>query len=155
MNRDGRVTEHGLGAGGGNMQHFARASDWILDGPEVALSLLVINLVVGDGRAELSVPVDESLPAKDLAGLEQVEERATDGSRVGLAEREPRPVPVARASHEPKLIQDAVLVLVFPGPDPLHERLAAQVVAGLLLLFEEPLLDDRLRGDAGVVGAGH
>ena len=35
------------------------------------------------------------------------------------------------------------------------ERLAAEVVAGLLLFLEQPLLDDRLGGDAGVVGAGH
>ena len=35
------------------------------------------------------------------------------------------------------------------------QLLAAQVVAGLLFLFEQPPFDDRLRGDAGVVGAGH
>ena len=35
------------------------------------------------------------------------------------------------------------------------QGLAAQVVPGFLLFFEQPLLDDGLGGDAGVVGAGH
>ena len=34
------------------------------------------------------------------------------------------------------------------------EPVAADVVAGLALDLLEPLLDHRLRGDAGVVGAG-
>ena len=36
-----------------------------------------------------------------------------------------------------------------------HQRLAAEVVPGLLLLLEQATLDDGLGGDAGVVGAGH
>ena len=64
-------------------------------------------------------------------------------------------VPVARAAHQAELAQDSLLVLVLPGPDPLDQGVAAQVVAGLLLLLEQPLLDDGLGGDAGVVGAGH
>ena len=132
-----------------------RAGDGVLDRPEMARDLLVVDLVVGDGGAELGVPVDQPLAAKDLAGLEQVEERAADGARADLVEREPGPVPVARAAHQPELAQDPLLVLVLPGPDPLDQRLAAEVVAGLLLLLEQPLLDDGLGGDAGVVGAGH
>ena len=43
--------------------------------------------------------------------------------------------------------------LVLPLPDPLDERLAAEVVAGLALLGQLAL-DDVLGGDAGVVHAG-
>ena len=116
---------------------------------------LVIDLVVGHGRAELGVPVDQPLAAKDLARLEQVEERAADGARADLVEGEPGPLPVARAAHQAELAQDPLLVLVLPGPDSLDQGLAAQVVPGLLLFLEQPLLDDGLGGDAGVVGAGH
>ncbi len=35
------------------------------------------------------------------------------------------------------------------------EPLAAEVVASLLFFLKQPALDDGLRGDAGVVGAGH
>ena len=37
----------------------------------------------------------------------------------------------------------------------LHQLLAAEVVAGLLLLLAQAAFDHGLRGDAGVVGAGH
>ena len=48
-----------------------------------------------------------------------------------------------------------VLVLVLPLPDALDELFAAEIVAGLLLFLEQPPLDHGLRGDAGVIGAGH
>ena len=157
MHGHGRVAEHGLGPGGGDVQDFAarRAGDRILDGPEMAGDLFVIDLVVGHGGAELGVPVDQPLAAKDLARLEQVEKRAAHGARAQLIEGEPGPLPVAGAAHQPELAQDPLLVLVLPGPDALDQRLAAQVVPGFLLFLEQPLLDDRLGGDAGVVGAGH
>ena len=82
--------------------------------------LFVIDLVVGHGGAELGVPVDQPLAAKDLARLEQVEERAADGARAKLVEREPGPLPVAGTAHQPELAQDPLLVLVFPGPDSLR-----------------------------------
>ena len=155
MDGDGGVAEHRLGPGRGDVQDLGGVGDRVLDRPEMALDFFVVDLVVGHGGAELGVPVDQPLAAEDLAGLEQVEERPPDGARADRVEREPGAVPVARAAHEPELAQDALLVLVLPGPDPLDERRAAEVVAGLLLFLEQPLLDDRLGGDAGVVGAGH
>ena len=95
------------------------------------------------------------LPRKILPALKRRKNVRADGPRADRVEGEPGPVPVARAAHQPELAEDALLVLVLPGPDPLDEGLAAEVVAGLLLLLEQPLLDDRLGGDAGVVGAGH
>jgi hypothetical protein len=47
---------------------------------------------------------------------------------------------------------DAPAALGLPLPDPLDERLAAEVVAGLALALELAL-DDRLRGDARVIDA--
>ena len=78
MHGHGRVAEHRLGPGRGDVQDFSgrRAGDRVLDRPEVALGFFVVNLVVGDGGPKLRVPVDQPLAAKNLAGLEQVEESA-------------------------------------------------------------------------------
>ena len=48
-----------------------------------------------------------------------------------------------------------LLVFVLPGPDPGHERLPADVVAGLAFELVKPLLDDRLGRDPGVVRSRH
>ena len=62
-------------------------------------------------------------------------------------------------SHEQpsflSLLDDDAAVLFFPRPDVFEELLAAQVVAVLHhALLAERLFHHRLRGDAGVVGAG-
>ena len=157
MDGDGRVAEHRLRPGRRNLQRLAvgRARDGILDRPEMPLDVLVIDLVIGDGRVQVRVPVDQSLPAIDLVRLEQPEKRHADSSGADRVEREPGPLPVARTAQQPQLAQDPLLVLVLPGPDPSDERVAAEVVAGLLFLLEQPPFDHRLRGDARVVGAGH
>ncbi len=152
---DGGVAEHGFGAGGGDVEGLIRAGDGVLDGPEVALDFFVVDLVVGDGGAELGVPVDEALASENLAGLEEVEEGAADGLRADVVEGEAGAGPVARAAHELELAEDAGFVLVFPGPDAFDEGVSAEVVAVLLFFLEDAALDDSLGGDAGVVGAGH
>ena len=94
------------------------------------------------------------LPRKILPALNRLKNvRRT--ARAELIEGEPGPLPVAGTAHQPELAQDPLLVFVFPGPDALDQCLAAEVVAGFLLFFEQPLLDDGLGGDAGVVGARH
>ncbi len=115
----GGVAEHRLGPGGGDVEDLAGAGDRVLDGPEVPLDLLVIDLIVGHRGAELGVPVDQPLAAENLAGLEQVEERPANRARADLVKREAGAVPVARAAHEPELAEDSLLVLVLPRPDPL------------------------------------
>ena len=52
-----------------------------------------------------------------------------------VVEREARALPVAASSRAAELAEDAGLVLVLPLPDALDEFLAAEVVAGLLLLL--------------------
>src|SRR5262249_60228968 len=114
---------------------------------EVARDLLVVDLIVGHGGAELSIPVDQSLASIDLAGLEEVEERPADGPRADLVQGETVPLPVAGAAHQAELGQDPRFVFVLPGPDPLDQCLPAQVVAGgLLFLVQWPF--------RGAVGGG-
>jgi hypothetical protein len=91
---------------------------------------------------------DEALLKKPKKGL-------ADGRRTLLIERESGAVPVAGGAEVAKLTENSSLVLLLPGPDPLHQSLAAEIVPGEFFLFEEPPLDHRLGGDARVVGAGH
>ena len=76
-------------------------------------------------------------------------------ARTQLVQGEAGPLPIARTSHQAKLAQDSLFVLVFPGPDSLDQSLTAQVVPCLLLFFQQPLFDNRLGSDSRVVGAGH
>ena len=61
--------------------------------------------------------------------------------------------PVHAVAEPAHLAEDLAAVLGLPLPDPLDERLAAQVVPGQALLGELAL-DHVLGGDAGVVHAG-
>ena len=132
-----------------------RVDDVVADVPEVALHLLVKHLVVAHGGLQERVPVDQPLAATDEALLEEPEERLADGPGALVVEREPHPIPVATGPHVAKLPEDPLLILLFPGPDPLDEFFPAEVVAGEFFFLEQSAFDDRLRGDARVVGAGH
>ncbi len=87
--------------------------------------------------------------------MEEAEERLADGRRTLVVECETSPIPVAARPEVAELAEDPLLILLFPSPDAFHELLAAEVVPREFFLLEEPPLDDRLRGDARVVGAGH
>ena len=121
----------------------------------MALHLLVKHLVVADGGLQEGVPVDEPLAAADEPLFEEPEERLADSPGALVVEREPHPVPVATGPHVAELPENPLLILLLPCPDPLDELFAAEIVAGEFFLLEQPPLDDRLRGDAGVVGARH
>ena len=127
----------------------------IAEGPEAALDGLGEGLVVGHRRLQLRVPVHQAFAAEDEAVAEHVEERLPHGPAHARIEREARALPVAAAAQFAELAEDALLVLVLPLPDAAHQFLAAEVVARLLLLVAEAALHHGLRGDAGVVGAGH
>ncbi len=159
MHRHGRVAEERLGPRGRH-DHARRLAGLgidhvVADVPEVALHGLVEDLVVAHGRLQEGVPVHEPLAAADEALLEEPEEGLAHGSRAPLVEREAGAVPIAAGAEVAELPENPLLILLLPGPDPLDEFLAAEVVPRELFLLQEPPLDDRLRGDAGMVGAGH
>ena len=131
-----------------------RIDDRILEVPEMALHRLVKHLVVADGRLQEGVPVHQPLAAIDFALLEEREERLADRPGADLVEREAGPLPVAATAHLLQLADDPGLVGVLPLPDAIHQPLAAEFVPAELLLLQQPPLDHRLGGDAGVVGAG-
>src|SRR5687767_3969561 len=122
-----------------------RVDHRILEVPEVTLHGLLEHLVVADGRLQVGVPVHQPLAAVDLAVLEQPEERLADRSRTSLVQRKTQPLPVAATAKLLELRNDAGLVLLLPLPDSLDQPLAAQIMPRLLLLFEQPPFDHRLR----------
>ncbi len=123
--------------------------------PQVRPHRHVLDLVVGDGGLQRRVPVDQPVPAVDQPRAEELEEGVIDGPATHVVEREARAAPIARDAHAAQLAQDALVVFVLPLPDALDQLLAAELVARQVLLLFEPLFDDGLRGDSGVVGAGH
>jgi hypothetical protein len=159
MHGHGRVAEQRLGprCGHGHARRLAglRVHHVVADVPEVPLHLLVKDLVVTHGRLQEGVPVDEPLAPPHEALLKETQEGRTDGPRALLVERETRAVPIAARTEVAELAEDPLLVLLLPAPDPLHEPVAAEVVAGEFLLLEQPPLHHRLCGDARMVGAGH
>ena len=159
MDGHGRVAEERLGPrrrhGHARRLTGLGLDDVVANVPEVALHLLVKDFVVADRRLQERVPVHEPLAAAHEAFLEEAEERLADGRRALVVEREPGAIPVAARPEVTELAEDPLLILLLPSPDAVHELLASEVVPRELLLLEEPPLDDRLRGDARVVGAGH
>ena len=103
------------------------------------------------GRA----PVHHALATVDEALFVEIDEHAHDAGVVVVVKGEALAAPVAGGAEFLELLDDDAAVLLLPLPDLRHEALAAQIVAVLddALLFQR-LLDDVLRGDAGVVGAG-
>ena len=153
---DGRVAEHRLGPGGGDVQGLGvGAGDRVPDRPEVAVGLLVLDLVVGDGRPELGVPVDQPLAAEDLARLEQAEEGDADGpaqtsSSVNRVRSQSQEQPISRSWPRMRASYSSFQAQIrsTSASRPRSWRVFFSSV-------KQPLLDDRLGGDPGVVGAGH
>ena len=162
VHRDGRVAREGLGTGRGDhdvvlvglaLHAEGGADDGVAHVPEVAVVGLVLDLVVREGGAAARAPVHDVVAAVDEVLLVHLGEDLGDGAGEALVHREALVRPVAGAAEGAKLADDRAAVLLLPLPDALDEGLAAEVLAALALLAER-LLDDVLRGDAGVVGAG-
>jgi hypothetical protein len=97
--------------------------------------------------------VDDPLGAVDQPFVEEPLEDGQDGAGEPLVHGEALAVPVDRVAQPAHLAEDRAAGFGLPLPDPLDERLAAQVVAGQPLRAQAPL-DDVLGGDPGVVHAG-
>ena len=152
---DRRVAQHRLRPRRRH-HHLARAvRQRVRELVQLALRpLVVVDLEVRQRRSTRRAPVDQAARAIDQPLFVEANERLDDRRRVRRIHREARAVPVQRAAEALELLEDPVAGAVAPLPDPLDERGAADVVAALLLLLAQLALDDHLRGDAGVVGAG-
>ena len=149
---DGGVGEHRLRAHRRHGQDPVGALDRIVDREQRVIDLAVLDLEVGDRRARPRVPADHVVVAVDVALVVEPLEDLVDGADVAVVEGEALALVVERGAEALVLLDDLRAVLLFPGPDPLDEGLAAELVARGALLAEL-FLDFRLGGDAGVVGA--
>ncbi len=124
----------------------------IADLPDLALLLLVLDLEVGHGGAELRIPVDEALAAIDEPVVEQPHECFDDCGGEPLVHREALARPVARRAEAAHLVRDRRAGFLLPLPDALDEFLAADLEPRRAFDLEL-VLDDDLRRDAGMIGA--
>ena len=155
VDRDAGVAEHGLRTGGGDGEIVVAVLERVADIPERAGHVLVFDLCVRQGGAAVRAPVDDAVALIDQALFIQLAERLAHGLGAALVHGEAAAVPVAGHAERLLLLDDAVAVLLFPRPDALQKRIAAKIVASQALFLAQHLLDLDLRGNAGMVRAGH
>jgi hypothetical protein len=115
----------------------------------------MLDLEVAERGATSRAPVDEALRAIDQPLFIEANEGLAHRLGQPFVHGEALALPIARRAHDLELLDDAIAVLLFPLPDALVELLASEIVARLALERLQVALDDHLRGDAGVIGAGH
>ena len=148
------ITQHRLGAGRGQLQHFAGLLDGVEQMPEAALLGLILDLGVGNRGVAVGAPVDHAVAAVDQPLVVQTDKDLLDGVGAALIHREALALPVAGAAQLLQLADDAVAIGVLPVPGTLQKAVAAHHLLGQALLAH--LGDDLgLGGNGRMVGAGH
>ena len=148
------ITQHRLGAGGGQLQHLAGLLDRVEQVPEAAVLALILDLGVRDGGVAVGAPVDHAVAAVDQPLVVQADEHLLDGVRAALVHREALALPVAGAAQLFQLADDAVAVGVLPVPRALQKAVTADHLLGQALLAHLGH-DLGLGRNGGMVGAGH
>ena len=149
----GRIPQHGLRAGGGQL-HIARAvGQGVLQMPETAVLFLELHLRVRESRAAVGTVVGHALAPIYKPLLIELYEHVAHRFRAALVQSEPLPVPVRRAAQKLQLLDYPSAVLVVPGPGPLHKAVPAQVLL-LYALLGHGLHYLHLGGQGRVVRAG-
>src|SRR5437773_3120724 len=157
---NGDISEHRFGARGRHRHRPAAVLEGIADLPDLAVLLFGLDLQVGDGGAQLRIPVDEPFAAVNQILLKKSDENFHDGPRHPGVHREIAGFlalgvgvgPVGGRAEAAHLARDGGAGFLLPLPHALDEFLAPEVVAGLALLLELAL-DPDLGGDAGLVRA--
>ncbi len=152
MHRHRGVTQHRLGPGG--RDHDGVVTVPVPDRDQFAVLVAVVHLDVGQRGEAARAPVDDPLGPVDEPVVEQALEDGLHGAGQALVHGEPLAGPVHAVAEAAHLAQDLPAGLGLPLPDPLHERLAAEVVAAQAFLGQFPL-HHVLGGDARMVHAGH
>ena len=153
------IAQHGFGPRCGHHHVFRfaglRINDRIAQMPEMPLNAFIHNLVIRDRSLQMAVPVDQARSAKNKPVPEQVKKGPLDGPGTDLVHGKALAVPVTRTAHGLLLADNAGLVLLFPVPDAFDQGRAANIVARFAFQLEQALFHNSLRGDTGVVRAGH
>ena len=157
MDGNGRIAQHGLGAGGCNSQVFpglfaSLIDNRVFDLPEVAFLFLMHHLQVADGRLAAWAPVDDIGPAIDQPLLVKPNERLAHGHGKVVVHGEVFALPIDGSSEALHLPQNGPAIVSPPLPHALHKGLAPKLLPRSALGRQFPL-HQHLRRDAGVVGA--
>ena len=150
----GGIAQHGLGAGGGQLQHLAGLLDRVQQMPEAAVLLLVLHLGIRDGGVAVGAPVDHAVAAVDQAFVVQAHEHFLDSLRAAFVHGKALALPVAAAAQLLQLADDAVAVLGLPCPGALQKTIAADHLLGQAL-GAHSFHHLGFGSNGGVVGAGH
>ena len=121
----------------------------------MAVCFLFVNFVVGNGRLQIRIPVDEPFASIDQTVLEHLEECLTHCLGTNIVQRETDASPVTTGSDALELAEDSLFVSVLPLPDSLNERIATDVIASQAFFFLHPLFDHGLRRNTGMICSGH
>jgi len=151
MDGDGGVAQHRLGPGGGHHHRIGAVA--VPDRDQLAVGICVLHLDIGQRGQAARAPVDDPLCPVDEAVVEQPLEDGLHRPGQALIHGEPLTGPVHAVAQAAHLAEDGATGFRLPLPDPLDERVPAEVVPGQALLGEFPL-DHVLGGDARVVHAG-
>jgi hypothetical protein len=125
----------------------------VADVVELPRLVVRLRLLVGQRRHAARAPVDDAVPLVDEPLLEEPHERLAHRARQLRRERVPRARPVAARPDRLELVEDLPAGARDELLRGLDEPLAPEVVARAAVGGDEAL-DDVLRGDPGVVGAG-
>ena len=147
------ITQHGLGTGGSQFQHFAGLLDGVKQVPEIAGLLLVFDLGIGDGGDAVGAPVNHPVSTVDIALLVQADKNFLNGIRAALVHGETLPLPVAGGTQLLQLLNNTVAIGILPLPGPLQEAFTAQHILGQAF-FCHSFNNLGLSGDGSVVSAG-
>ncbi len=152
----GGVAGNCLRPGGGDGQKCSRRfGDFDFEIIERALLLFHDYFLVGQRGERNRTPVHHTLAAIDEAFFVKLDKHLLDAARIFRVHREPFARPIARRAELLELLDDDAAVLFLPLPDAFEKFFAAEIVAVPDCAgFLENFLHHRLRGDAGVVGAG-
>ena len=170
IHRHGGVAEHRFRAGGGDHQVVdgvigpwggsggpkrnrpGQGCERITQMPQRPLHLLHFHLQITHCRTGSGTPIDEIFAAINQALLMQPHKGFHHCFVEPRIEGEALAAPIHRIAQAAQLADDGAAAFRLPGPGPLKESIATQVIfVGSFSL--ELLFQDRLHGNRGVVGA--
>ncbi len=161
IHRDRRITQHRLGPRGRHRNEVSGAGvparhrlERIADEVELPVNVLVRDFEVGKRGFAARAPVNQRPLAVNQTLLMEPDEDFDHRPRQALIQGEALAAPVAGGAQPAQLMENLAAVALAPFPDAALKGLAPELMA-IGLLLGDFALHHVLRGDSGMVGAGH
>ena len=153
IHRDRRISEKRLRPGRRDFDKPPFLShNRILDMPEEAILVYMLDLRVRQGCLALRAPVDDAVSLVDPALLIELHKHGLDSAGAALVHREALSVPVGTAADLLELLQNSGAVLILPLPAVLQKLLAADLMLVDALVLEH-VRDLDLGRDGCMIGS--